>query len=225
MFAKRKGGKEKTYIDEKNLARRPIQDAVLKQGELLLRVLLELGDAGEAEFLGHGAVEPVKRSARIASKPEPRINVRKRILMQICLLGPCLIEAIMTAHSVRHAPRQLGRMRVRDPRSVIPARAQSPACDSSHVEDALRRHPGEDAVPQPLRAVSICRIGGAIGRPRNLHNHARPSSFKEFVRPLRVIGPVPVQSRQEQHRWDFVFDTRFAWNPRVDWDLFSLFGT
>lgn len=67
--------------------------------------------------------------------------------MQIRLLDPLLVKAIMAPHPLRHRALEHPPVRVRDPRSVETPRAQTPRRNFLHGKDPLLGHPLEYTVP------------------------------------------------------------------------------
>lgn len=116
---------------------------------------------------------------------------------------PPFIESIMDTRPLRHGSPQPLRMRMRDPRGVIAAAAQTPRNDVLHIEDLPLAHPLEDGVPEPLGALRVFGIGGAVGRARDFGDDGRPAASEELVRPLRVIRTVSVEAGDQEDRRDW----------------------
>lgn len=138
--------------------------------------------------------------------------------MQIRLLDPLLVKAIMAPHPLRHRAPQHPPVRVRDPRSVEPPGAQTPRRSLLHSKDPLLGHPLEHTIPQPVRAAWVFGISRTVGRPRDLDNHRRPPALQELVRPLRVIRAVAVETCDEENRRRRLSLARGRRDAVVDWD-------
>lgn len=143
----------------------------------------------------------------LRDKKTNRRNSLSRILMPIHPRQPFLIIKIMHPRPLRHHARQLSLVRMRDPHSIIPARAQPPDHDLVHVKhpqliviftsNSVLVHPHQQTRPQPVGALRVRRVGRTIGRSGNLDHHDGPSSTQKLVAPHRVVGPVPVETRHE----------------------------
>ena len=142
--------------------------------------------------------------------------------MIIRLPQPLFTEEMMHTSPLRYASPQSLRMRVRNPYRVITPTAQSPGNHTLHVKDFLLPHPFEDTIPQPIRTAWVFRISRTVRRAGYLSNHNAPPSTHELVASLRVIRPVSIKPRNEQHRRHRLHRAGSDRHADIDGDMLAL---
>lgn len=131
---------------------------------------------------------------------------------------PLLPKKMMAPRPMSHTPNQPVPMRTGRANSIEPTGTKTPNRHAAHVKLRPLRHVIQDTTPQPVRTCRVGRISRRVGRPGDLADDRCPAAVDDFMSPLAVIGPVPVQPGHEQDDRDGVGSARVLWDTEVQRD-------
>lgn len=134
---------------------------------------------------------------------------RKRVLMIIHPTQPLLAQEMMRTRSVCHTTHQPVTMGTSSTNGIKATRTQPPNGNVAHIELRPTRHIIQHALPQTVRRLGVRRVRGTIRRTGDLDDNGRPASIENLVRPLTIVGSVPVQPGHDQDDGDAVRRGRF----------------
>jgi hypothetical protein len=135
---------------------------------------------------------------------------------------PLLPKEMMTSSSVSNTASKLLRVRRRSPNSIKATSTQPPHRNTTHIKLRPGAHILKHTIPQAIRTLRIRRISRTIRRSGDLHDNSCPAAVDDLVRPLAVIGSIPVQPGHEKHDGDTVGGGRFLGQTHVDWNVCAI---
>lgn len=128
----------------------------------------------------------------------------------------------MRPRTMSHRTRKLSPMRTSRPNSIEATSTKTPSRNTTHIKLRLLRHILQHSTPLPIRRLRIRRISRRVCRTGNLADNRRPTAVYDLMRPLAVVGPVPVQSGHKQDDRNWVRGARFVRNADVQRDAGSI---